>query len=199
MHTYKWKDGFWKLIEWYRVVVSQVNCLPAEINNIWFVYPRSLSQTCWNWFKLWLWCLVRNLQSFLGLLFRQATHRTRQLAHQLVSGCGYRFPQMLPLMFQSVVVIFNLLRNYTTLKWLSVLMGNEFACAVPDLFDLLEEFVVFFFFGVWKQGKNKGCIGRGEAEKDNKTNEQHTYLHSPQIKTADVSTFRDILKKTLFR
>lgn len=98
-------------------------------------------------------------------------------------------------------VLHGLFRNYTMLKWLSVLMRNEFTCAVLDLFDLLEECICSgFFFGFWKQGKNQGCIMWGEAEKGNKTNEQHTCFPSPQIKTtANVSTFRDIFKKTLLR
>lgn len=83
---------------------------------------------------------------------------------------------MLPLMFQSVVVIFNLLRNYTTLKWLSVLMRNEFACAVPDLFDLLEEFVVFFFFLVFgSRGKIKVVLA---GEKQKKITKQMNNTHT---------------------
>lgn len=50
-------------------------------------------------------------------------------------------------------ILHGLLRNYTTLKWISVLMGNGFAWAVLDLFDLLEEFVGCFFFWCLEAGE----------------------------------------------
>lgn len=76
---------------------SQLNQLLADVTNLWCASPCSPSQTCWNWFKLWLWYLVRNLQSFLGPLFQPATHHTRQLAHQPVSALGCWFIQILTL------------------------------------------------------------------------------------------------------
>lgn len=74
-------------------------------------------------------------------------------------------------------ILHGLLRNYTTLKWISVLMGNGFAWAVLDLFDLLEEFVGFFFFLVFgSRGKNKVVLAEGKQKKITKqTNNTHTF------------------------